>query len=459
METHGEIKTLSQTDYSKFITLKNNKKIEFSNYASVWKVILLLLMSEHVRATEPKPGLLGKLFKKSNLIHKAIDEYYTNAFSPEIEKAINIAEEANVVAKIIHEYVQAEKNAKSTINFSENKYQINLFYLEKNFKEVLESLRLTKNRLLFIDGIDVRPNEVNYSDYLECVKGLALATSHLNDSFFPSIKDSKGRMRVVLLVRPDIFTVLNLQNQNTILQDKSITLDWKTTNSEYKSSELFQVASKLLTHSHINESNKGIWEYYFPYKSELYSSSNKDEKTSFVDFLTFSLHRPRDIIQMLKLIQKKTLETKEHVCTSELFRKSIYSKEYSNYLLGEIKDQLLFYYNEDDYKKFLTFFPKLKGKKDFNYVFYKKAYNEFTCDILNKNQKIPLFAENCDLFLQLLFDLNIVSYEEKSDRGTLYRHCFRERSYANISPEVRINSYYRIFDGLHKTLNVGAPIK
>jgi ABC-type branched-subunit amino acid transport system ATPase component len=109
METHGEIKTLSQTDYSKFITLKNNKKIEFSNYASVWKVILLLLMSEHVRATEPKPGLLGKLFKKSNLIHKAIDEYYTNAFSPEIEKAINIAEEANVVAKIIHEYVQAEK--------------------------------------------------------------------------------------------------------------------------------------------------------------------------------------------------------------------------------------------------------------------------------------------------------------------------------------------------------------
>lgn len=50
-------------------------------------------------------------------------------------------------------------------------------------------------------------------DYHECVKGLANAVWSLNNNFFPSIRDPKGSLRVVLLLRPDIFDSIGFQNQ------------------------------------------------------------------------------------------------------------------------------------------------------------------------------------------------------------------------------------------------------
>ena len=58
-----------------------------------------------------------------------------------------------------------------------------------------------------------------FEDYLDCVKGLANAVWSINSVFFANIKDSKGRLRVVLLIRPDIFNSLGLQNQNSKIHE------------------------------------------------------------------------------------------------------------------------------------------------------------------------------------------------------------------------------------------------
>jgi hypothetical protein len=60
-------------------------------------------------------------------------------------------------------------------------------------------------------------------------------------------------------------------------------------------------------------------------------------------------------------------------------------------------------------------------------------------------------------FLQFLYDLNIICYEEYPVNDRPYtRWCFLERSYANISPKVKENVSYTIFYGLRKALNVGS---
>src|SRR5205085_2413066 len=142
-----------------------------------------------------------------------------NAFAPEIIYAMQFVEHSKLAAEIISKYVKAGTEDGVQITFTESRFQTNLLYIQKQFEDALASVKLKQNYILFIDGIDIRPHGVPYEEYLECVKGLANAVWAVNNDFFANIKDSKGRLRVVLLLRPDIFNSLGMQNQNNKIRD------------------------------------------------------------------------------------------------------------------------------------------------------------------------------------------------------------------------------------------------
>ena len=245
-ETKAAVSYLAATDYEKFYTLKKQQNLDLTGYVGIWKVILLLLIAQNV--TE-KDKSISK-FNKSNIIllNKAIDGYYMNAFSPEITKVMKIVDESEVVAKLISKYAEVGGNNASKVEFSETKIQHNLFYIEKSFSDAITKLKLNKDIILFIDGIDIRPDTIPYTDYIECIRGLVNAAWALNTGLFPNVKDSKGQFKVVLLLRPDIFNSLNLQNATNKLLDNSVFLDWRTTYQIYKTSFLYEVAKKLLAY-------------------------------------------------------------------------------------------------------------------------------------------------------------------------------------------------------------------
>ena len=85
-DVSATISFLSATDYEKFYTLKQQKNLDLTGYEGIWKVILLLLISKSI--TENDKVLPA--FSKSgiNNILAAIDDYYMNAFSPEITNAM-----------------------------------------------------------------------------------------------------------------------------------------------------------------------------------------------------------------------------------------------------------------------------------------------------------------------------------------------------------------------------------
>ena len=300
------LKYISGTDYEKFYELKKRNQIDVSGYVDIWKTILLLLLAKSVTDNDK----VGSIFNKNNLpeLMQAIDEYYNRAFVPEIVSALKIVDKSEIAAKLVCKYAEVGGNAGSTLEFSEQRLQMNLFYICKKFSECLGNLKLTKNLTLYIDGIDVRPNQIPYDEYLECIKGLATACWTLNTELFANVKDSKGQFKVVLLLRPDIFNSLNLQNATNKLADNAVYLEWRTTYTDYPTSTLYKMANKLLAYSQEKKDADRIWEQYFDWKLPSSNSDKREHDTSFMEFLKISLIRPRDIQRILSLVQEIMLE-------------------------------------------------------------------------------------------------------------------------------------------------------
>ena len=451
------LKYINNTDYEKFYELKRQRKIDISGYIDIWKVIILLLLSKSVTDNDK----VISPFNKSNLpaLMTAIDEYYNRAFSPEIVNALKIVDKSELAANLICKVVEAGGSSGKTNEFTEQRLQMNLYYIEKQFEKTLGKLKLTKNITLYIDGIDVRPSQIPYTEYLDCIKGLSNACWSLNTELFSNIRDSKnGQFRVVLLLRPDIFYSLNLQNATNKLADNSVYLDWRTTYADYQSSYLYKMANKLLSYEQNAESIENIWDYYFDWKLKS-SSEYRDNDTPFMAFLKISLSRPRDIQRILKILQEIMKQKglfNESKFIFQVYNSDLFQNQYSEYFLSSLKDQLSFYYSDDDFKLFIKFFDYF-SEPQFSFEDYHKAYDKFVDEILDNKQikDIPKFFEDPKEFLQLLYDSNIITAIENC--GEYFHFSYREKSISNIAPEVPFNNNisYRFHYGLYKKTKLG----
>lgn len=455
-ETSANLNHIRETEYVKFIQLKKEKHLTLTEYTNIWKVLIYLLLSQQIQKGEKETTIFSK-FSKFRPLQDAIDSFYKSAFSPEIIYALNIIEETKEVAELLHKFFKLSGEDKHNESFTESKFQINLLYIQNKFEVALSSLKLEKNHILFIDGIDIRPRNIDFEDYLECVKGLANAVWTLNNDFFSKIKDSKGRLKVMILVRPDIFSQLGLQNLNNKIRDNSVLLNWKTNYQEYKNSSLFKLTDTILNSQQAEFKGLGeSFNYYFPFQIE---HRNMKKEDSFISFLRLSMFRPRDLITMMKILQenlKSEIARKLPIIDSLDFETASFRTKYSDYLLGEIKDYLAFYHSDSDYEIFLKFFEFLNGRAQFDYNEFMVFYNQFANHIEKNEIIIPIFFETSDRFLQFLYDMNIICYIE--DTEDLERHIhwsYRERTYSNINPKVKEGVRYAIHYGLQRILNTG----
>ena len=456
MNISASLRYIRETDYAKFVELKRARHLTLSDYTNIWKVIIYLLLAEMISSSEDK-AVWSKFLRFHNL-KEAIDHYYKKAFAPEIAYAIKFAEESEVAASLLAQYANVGTTHKEISTFTQNQFQTNLFYIQRQLEDALRSVKLRQSPVLFIDGIDIRPGTIPYEEYLDCIKGLANAVWGANNDFFSTIKGSQGRLRVVLLVRPDIFASLGLQNQNSKLRDNSIDLNWLTTYTEYRASPLFQMADRLLAFQQAEQLPYGeTWDHYFPFDAPDVTSE-QGKPSSFISFLRYSLYRPRDILAMLAILKENFID--QHRPADGVFKVGdfndpMFTRKYTDYLLGEVRDHLSFYYPAQDWDKFLKFFQFLDGQWAFSYPEYIAAYAKFLEFLKRNSEAMPAFAATADSFLQFLFDLGVLCYITESENQRFFGWCFRERTATNIAPRVRSGVDYQIHFGLRKALDLG----
>ena len=231
---------VQDTDYQKFVDLKSMRNLSTADYIEIWKVIILLLLAEKLADDEPE---LIDSTTKFRALKNAIDQFYMYAFRPEIYNAFQFVELSEESSQLLFNNI---RGANSNMIFSEAKFKLNLSFMQKQFEEVLSLLPLKNNHIIFIDGIDVRPPDIEYPSYVECIKGLTNAIWSLNTNFLSKLKDKHVNIKVMLLIRPDIIDTVGLHNLNNKLKDNSIILDWRTGYQDYRHSNLFKMADQML---------------------------------------------------------------------------------------------------------------------------------------------------------------------------------------------------------------------
>ena len=104
----------------------------------------------------------------------------------------------------------------------------------------------------------------------------------------------------------------------------------------------------------------------------------------------------------------------------------------------------------------MKFFVHLNGKNRFSYNEYLEAYESHQYELRNKNTDVPQFMSVPEDFLQFLYELNILCYIERTVYDDVFIHwCFKDRTYSNISPKIKLKKDYEIFYGMSKALNTG----
>lgn len=442
------IKLVQNTVYQKFLKMKKSKTLELSSLKDIWINIIYLIICESIK--EEIGNNITK-FKQYNNITNAIKIFYSDSFKPEFINALEFIDNSNLSINTMEQLgiFNSSLNLGTKSKYVEQNYQISLMKIRDGFEKVLKDVKLGKQFILFIDGIDARPNDIDHEQYLECLNGLVNAVLEIDNDF---LRDKN--IKVMLSIRPDIIYKMSIHNMNQKIRDNSVLLNWVTTYKDYEDSKLFNIADNFFAKQQPEKYEKCIcWNNYFKYKA--WNNKIKDYRdNAFIDFLRYSLYKPRDILTMLNEL---CIIGKGYEFTYEDFRTML--KNYSEYLKGELKDYMLIYLSDDEYNSFVLFFNQFYKHPTFDYSFFKQKHTEYIKILEESNRKIPLLMSTPSEALQLLYDCNIICYEEKvvlSNSRVIYNMywSYKERNYANIQPEIKKESNYRFHQGFARAFNV-----
>jgi hypothetical protein len=452
-DSRCKLTTMTETQYKRFIELKKQGKLSYSDFANIWRSMLLLIVSQMI--VEKSKNIFHSFTGKFSKIEKAVKIWNDNAMNPEVESAFEALVSDELAIKLKNDNVGevggTQKN-QETEKVSVIKHH--LLQTETILKEAISELKLSKAHVLFIDGIDYRPEGVPYSDYIECIKGLAEAAWQLNTEFFSNIKDSKGRIKIVLLVRPDVFQRLNLYNSNSRLHDNSILLNWSTTERDFEDSQLYEVSGRYFSHQQkgMTTDEKTAWHNYF---------NGKDKSSAiFKRLLKHSFQKPRDIFTFIKIARQQQVDAKKGSLTAfdeTLLTSPKITKEYSEYLLGEVKNYASFYLSSTDFAIYLKIFQYLDGKSRFSLLQFEEAFQKFSPWVAGEEVKNKDYLRDAESLLQFLYEVNIIGYHETAsvDNQEFYHWAYRERTINNFAPKVKTSGELILNPGIAKAIDIG----
>jgi cold shock CspA family protein len=257
-------------------------------------------------------------------------------------------------------------------------------------------------------------------------------------------------------MRPDILDQVGFQNLNAKVRDNGVVLNWQTTYDEFRSSPIFKMVSGILSRQQTPAVDREeCWKHYFPYTLQNQTISERTDDP-FIGLLRYSFYRPRDIIQYLILMQDYV---SQHQADKARFTEKSFhrcERDFSDYLLGEVRDYLSFYYNTFDFDQIVGFFSMLRGKNNFSWDDFSRAYERYTKHLPEGGTTVDELRGTPENFLQFLYSMNILGYVEPDENGRNFVHwCFRDRTPVKLRPQVKFDLYYTVHPGLARSLLVG----
>lgn len=428
----SSIVLVQNTLYQKFINMKQQKMLGLSEMKDVWVNLLYLVLAERIKELY-KNVFLGGL--KTKGLNKAISEFYSNAFKPELVNAFEFIDNASTsINAMISSGVfnfNGTVDSASQKKYIEQSYQISLMKIRDGFEKVFEEFDLKKQYILFVDGVDARPSELDSEIYFDCITALVNAVLEMNVGVL-----ADKNIKIMPLMRPDVMYKLSVHNMNHKLRENSVLLNWQSSYKDYVNSKLFKVADNYFSKQQDKQyAFSECWNYYFPY--QIYSRKNFRDNP-FIEFLRYSTYKPRDILTMLN---EMVDATKGKTFSEKNFKDML--SNYSRYIEGELKDYLLIYMSDENFADFRGFFASFIGHRKFDYKFFEESHIKYIKYLKEIGRGVPPLMSTAQETLQLLYDANIIGFEEFHSSNKWRMHwSYKERSYANMRPPIKIGGAY-----------------
>ncbi|MBG6119160.1 hypothetical protein IWY39_002964 [Sphingobium sp. JAI105] len=242
-------------------------------------------------------------------------------------------------------------------------------------------------------------------------------------------------------------------------------MDWKTTYGDAKTSRLFRLVDGILG----KQQNAGkdlalgqAWSHYFNYTLANKRIAERIDDP-FIGFLRYSFYRPRDVISYILILQEYVNEHRPDALSFSQRDFENCQQQYSEYLLGEVKNYLSFYHANADFDEITGFFRFLGGKSRFSWRDFQDAFREYSLSVGSKKPTIRELSEAPEQFLQFLYSMNVIGYDEMSANKleNFVHWSFRDRSSVTLNPKIPSNlgaateRPYSVHPGLARALKVG----
>lgn len=455
-----------KSDYDSFLAFQSEiSNMLFMDYSNIWEVMFLLhLLSFKIQIDQQAKGELSEdLSVLANLLQRFGHDQPIERFSASFNLICwNRTDFFDALCSAYPPKTSRSVNLPLTMPADFRTYLTAL----KNFLSRLlrDSGVPTKTFLLFVDGLDVQAFHATGSDvataHLQsvCIGGLVDAAWRVNKDLL--LKHFDKFLRIVVLLRPDIFERVGLHNMGTKLADNAVYLDWFTRPKTYQASPLFSVANNLLRPlvSETEDPHSFSSPWFALFQDPVVTRSGK-RRDSFVEVMYNSFYRPRDLVAFLEILRATTVELSGgNGKTFEvgLFRHSLLRDRYSQYLKLELKDAVSFYYRQEDFDLLEKLFEFLSGDLnsfEFKRSAFEKAYRRLSEYIAESGIEASDIYKNPDTLLQFLYEQNVVGAITTGGSGVpIAMFCVNVRNQSSLRPRVPSVDLYRLHGGVSRAL-------
>lgn len=418
--------TIDVSDYGKLISMKISNHLNFTEYLTMWKVILL---QKFLFGLEAKEISFWGRAKNFNDIQNTISSYFGYDVSDDSFNPVTVIDSYGKQLEVSN-YLHGELGSSLTSSYATAKFQASGDDSQKAtsthnsqnehkssqytdtwlraidaFRNTIGQISFKYNHYLFVDGLDVRPKEIDAKEYSECISALVRAVYDINTKILGKMqrKDSCD-FKIIALTRTDIFLNSNLVNVTSCINDNCVELDWTYGNeSEFPYSNLYKMMNRLLGWD--GQSQLMPVDAYFgfklpfPKRRPLWASMYLQRRTRL---------RPRDVVVLLRLIQKECQKRGLLNPTKEVFESPTFFSEYANYYTDQVKSEMMFNYSSEEIKSIFNLIKTI-DTDPFEEDYFKKLYMQY-CDV--NPQFRSLFSDH-RMLLNVLYTLDLIGWREK----------------------------------------------
>ena len=428
--------TIDVGDYGKLIAMKVSNHLNFTDYSTMWKVILLQKFLFGLRPDEI--SFWGRL-KNFKEIQDTISEYFgydvsDDSFNP--ITVIDSCDKQDEVTSYLHSQIAAElagnsaevgakteaKDKRSTLKKIERvamSYTDTWMRAINEFKKVIERVTFKYSHYLFIDGLDVRPREIDAKEYSECIGALVRAVYDINTKLLGNInrRDEK-EFKIVALTRTDIFLNSDLVNVTSCISDNCVELDWTYSNeNEFVYSNLYNMMNRVLGWDGV--STDYPVEKYFSFEMRNLSRYRPVKASMFIQ--RQSRLRPRDVVVMMRFIQDECRKRGLKNPDSKVLSSQNLENNYSSYYADQIKSEMMFLYSSEEIKDIFQMLKTLR-RETFSEEYFKSAFEKY----ILSNQNFSCLFPNYRSLLDKLYSLDLIGWSEIHKKQPKLHWHYRE---------------------------------